>query len=115
MFLFFFIYLLGLSIFYNVMLMTLRISNYVSARNFGQITYQEHITLSNKRYDDVCSVYCDKHGCTHKSYLKPYFKYVQSIDIKKHSLKQYQRDNLMLYIIIFPVLFYSVIYSILKK
>lgn len=84
-------------------------------RGFGEVTYKEYIELSNKRYTTVCSIYCDKHGCNHKSYLSPYYKYVQYIDIKKHSFKQYQKDTLLLYIGIFPLLIYSVLYLIIKK
>jgi hypothetical protein len=87
----------------------------ITARNFDKISYKDYIALSNKRHDNYCSIYCDKYGCTHKSYLKSYFKYVQALDPPLHNFVDYRNINLIVYLLLIPLLIYTTLFLIIKK
>jgi hypothetical protein len=71
-------YIVWFIFFLNSLLMTTQLID-ITARNFDKISYKDYIALSNKRHDNYCSIYCDKYGCTHKSYLKSYKNYLLKI------------------------------------
>lgn len=103
----FFKFVAGYITFINIIITT---ANFYTTLVDTSITKETLIRKENKRYDYRCSIYCDKHGCTHKHQLQKYHWIFQKYDFPLTNFPDYRDINLLFYLLLIPFLIYLALY-----